>query len=168
MATDEKTISYKGPPGSCDCHMHVFGDPVRYPYAADRRNSPPADPLEKFLDDYLLLAHFGMFRGRSGAASPGFKRFLDLLRHGERRCWVKLTAPYRIGSPPLYEDAVPIARALIELAPDRVIWGSDYPFLSHADRVSAVALFNLIPTWAPDASMRKQILVDNPQELFGF
>ncbi len=291
MATDDKTITYKGPAGSCDCHMHVFGDPVRYPYAADRRNSPPADPLEKFLDDYLSLArslgiermvfvqpstygrdnsclidamkalgsnvrgivdidentseaelhrlheagvrgvrinagppnrpvdpslvskvlprmtrmdalcaeigwqldllgpywlyeemldtlkglksnftvaHFGMFRGRSGARSPGFMRFLDLLRHGERRCWVKLTAPYRIGSPPLYEDAAPIAHALIEAAPDRVIWGSDYPFLSHADRVNAVGLFNLIPTWAPDESMRKRILVDNPQELFGF
>lgn len=109
-----------------------------------------------------------MFRSQSGAASAGFKRFLELLRHGERRCWGKLTAPYRIGSPPFYENAVPIARALIEAAPDRVIWGSDYPFLSHGDRVSAVALFNLIPTWAPDESVRKQILVDNPQELFGF
>jgi predicted TIM-barrel fold metal-dependent hydrolase len=291
MPIDEKTASYKGPPGSCDCHMHVFGDPVGYPYAADRRNSPPADPLEKFLEDYLALArrlgiermvfvqpstygrdnscmvdamkqlgsnvrgivdidgstseaeldrlqqvgvrgvrinagppnrpidatlmskvlprlirmdsicseigwqldllgpywlydemhdtlkalkssftvaHFGMFRGRSGADSLGFKRFLDLLNHGERRCWVKLTAPYRIGSPPLYEDAVPIARALIKAAPDRVIWGSDYPFLSHADRVSAVGLFNLIPTWAPDESARKKLLVDNPQKLFGF
>ncbi|MBI3056214.1 MAG: hypothetical protein HYY77_19550 [Betaproteobacteria bacterium] len=48
--------SFKGPPGTCDCHMHVFGDPVRYPYSAARRNSPPADALEKFLDDYLSLA----------------------------------------------------------------------------------------------------------------
>ena len=61
-----------------------------------------------------------------------------------------------LGSPPLYDDAVPIARALIEAAPDRVIWGSDYPFLSHADRVNAVSLFNLIPTWVPDAATRKR------------
>lgn len=284
-------ISFQGPPGTCDCHMHVFGDPLRYPYSAARRNSPPADPLEKFLDDYLSLArslgiermvfvqpstygrdnscmvdamqalgsnvrgivdidesateaelarlhsagvrgvrinagppnrpadpalmakvvpqlmrmdavcaeigwqldllgpywlyeemhetlralksnftiaHFGMWRGQSGADTPGFKRFLEFLNQGARRCWVKLTAPYRIGSPPLYADAVPIARALIEAAPDRVIWGSDYPFLSHADRVNAVGLFNLIPTWALDAAARRQLLVDNPKNLFGF
>ena len=291
MPPEADKISFQGPPGTCDCHLHVFGDPARYPYSAARRNFPPADPLEKFLDDYLLLArslgiermvfvqpstygrdnacmvdamqalgsrvrgivdidanateteldrlhragvrgvrinagppnrpadpalmasvvpqmtrmdaicaeigwqldllgpywlyeemldalqalksnftiaHFGMWRGQSGAESPGFKRFLDYLNQGERKCWVKLTAPYRIGSPPLYEDAVPIARALIKAAPDRVIWGSDYPFLSHADRVNAVGLFNLIPTWAPEAATRQQLLVDNPKMLFGF
>ena len=291
MPSEADRTSFKGPPGTCDCHMHVFGDPVRYPYSAARRNSPPADALEKFLDDYLSLArslgiermvfvqpstygrdnacmidamqalganvrgivdidgnapeselarlhqvgvrgvrinagppnrpadpalmakvvpqmtrmdavcaeigwqldllgpywlyeemldtlkglksnftvaHFGMWRGQSGAESPGFRRFLDFLNEGERKCWVKLTAPYRIGSPPLYEDAVPIARALIGAAPDRVIWGSDYPFLSHADRVNAVGLFNLIPAWAPDAAARRRLLVDNPQQLFGF
>ena len=110
----------------------------------------------KSLKSNFTIAHFGMWRGQSGADSPGFKRFLDLLSEGERKCWVKLTAPYRLGSPPLYGDAVPIARALIEAAPDRVIWGSDYPFLSHADRVNAVSLFNLIPTWVPDAATRKQ------------
>ena len=56
MPIEEKTASYKGPPGSCDCHMHVFGDPVRYPYSAERRNSPPADPLETFLGDYRAIA----------------------------------------------------------------------------------------------------------------
>ncbi len=63
---------------------------------------------------------------------------------------------------------MPIARGLIKAAPDRVIWGSDYPFLSHADRVNAVGLFSLIPTWAPDAATRKRLLVDNPQKRFGF
>ena len=48
--------SFKGPPGTCDCHMHVFGDPVRYPYSVARRNSPPADALEKFLGNYRSLA----------------------------------------------------------------------------------------------------------------
>ena len=291
MPSAENETLFRGPPGTCDCHMHVFGDPQRYPYSAARRNSPPADPLEKFLDDYLSLArslgiermvfvqpstygrdnacmvdamhvlgpnvrgivdidentpeaeldrlhqagvrgvrinagppnrpldptlmanvvprmirmdeicaeigwqldllgpywlyeemhdtlqgiksnftvaHFGMWRGQSAAASPGFRRFLDFLKQGERKCWVKLTAPYRIGVPPLYEEAVPVARALLEAAPDRIIWGSDYPFLSHADRVNAVGLFNLIPTWAPNAATRKQLLVDNPQTLFGF
>jgi 2-pyrone-4,6-dicarboxylate lactonase len=291
MQPENNQPLFKGPSGSCDCHMHVFGDSVRYPYCAARRNSPPAEPLEKFLDDYLSLArsfgfermvfvqpstygydnsclldamralgpnvrgivdidertpeaelsrlhqlgvrgirinagrpslamdstlaskvvprmtrmdaicaeigwqldllgpcwlyqelhdtlkglrsdftiaHFGMWSGQSGIESPGFKRFLELLTQGERKCWVKLSGPYRISSPPLYEDALPVVRALIKAAPDRIIWGSDYPFLSNADRVNAVGLFNLIPTWMPDAAIRKQILVDNPQKLFGF
>jgi predicted TIM-barrel fold metal-dependent hydrolase len=61
-----------------------------------------------------------------------------------------------------------MARALIETVPDRIIWGSDYPHLSFADKVGSVELFNLLAQWAPDAAMRKKILVDNPQRLFGF
>lgn len=56
MPPAENQTAFKGPPGTCDCHMHVFGDPARYPYSAARRNSPPADPLDKFLADYRALA----------------------------------------------------------------------------------------------------------------
>ena len=61
-----------------------------------------------------------------------------------------------------------MARALFEAAPDRIIWGSDYPHLSFADRVGSVELFNLLAQWAPDEITRRKILVDNPQRLFGF
>jgi predicted TIM-barrel fold metal-dependent hydrolase len=61
-----------------------------------------------------------------------------------------------------------MARALIEAAPDRIIWGSDYPHLSFADKVGSVELFNLLGTWAPDEATRRKILVDNPGKLFGF
>jgi predicted TIM-barrel fold metal-dependent hydrolase len=69
---------------------------------------------------------------------------------------------------PGFADAAPMARALIEAVPDRIIWGSDYPHLSFADKVGSVELFNLLAQWAPDAATRKKILVDNPQRLFGF
>jgi predicted TIM-barrel fold metal-dependent hydrolase len=49
-----------------------------------------------------------------------------------------------------------------------LIWGSDYPHLSFADKVGSVELFNLLGQWAPDEAMRRRILVDNPQALFGF
>jgi predicted TIM-barrel fold metal-dependent hydrolase len=52
--------------------------------------------------------------------------------------------------------------------PDRIIWGSDYPHLSFADKVTSTGLFNLLAQWAPDAATRKKILEDNPQRLFGF
>ena len=61
-----------------------------------------------------------------------------------------------------------MARALTETAPDRLIWGSDYPHLSFADKVGTVQLWNLLGRWAPDEATRRQILVDNPRRLFGF
>jgi predicted TIM-barrel fold metal-dependent hydrolase len=62
----------------------------------------------------------------------------------------------------------PLARALIEAAPARVIWGSDHPHLSFADKVDSVELFNLLGRWAPDEATRREILVDNPRQLFKF
>jgi predicted TIM-barrel fold metal-dependent hydrolase len=124
--------------------------------------------MMKGLKCRFTIAHMAMFKGASGVASPGFQRLLGLLRQGERRAWVKLTAPYRIAEPPLFEHALPVARALIEAAPDRVIWGSDYPFLSHSDRVTLPQLIDLVAQWAPDESVRRRILVDNPQRLYDF
>jgi predicted TIM-barrel fold metal-dependent hydrolase len=66
-----------------------------------------------------------------------------------------------------FADVAPMARALIEAVPDRIIWGSDYPHLSFADKVGSVELFNLLAQWADEAQRRK-ILVDNPERLFGF
>jgi predicted TIM-barrel fold metal-dependent hydrolase len=69
---------------------------------------------------------------------------------------------------PTMADALPMARALIEAAPDRLIWGSDHPHLSFADKVGSVQLFNLLADWAPDEAARRKILVDNPAALYGF
>ena len=113
------------------------------------------------------LAHMGMFRAEAGPAQPGFQKLIDILRRGDGRCWVKLTGTYRMATPPRFADAAPMARALIEAAPNRLIWGSDYPHLSFADTVGSVQLFNLLADWA-DETERRRILVDNPAELFGF
>jgi len=115
----------------------------------------------------FTLAHFGLFQAKSGVDQPGFRQLLELLRSGERRCWVKLTGVYRVSAAPGFADVAALARALVEAAPDRLIWGSDYPHLSFADKVGSVALWNLLARWADEAT-RKRILVDNPQRLFGF
>jgi predicted TIM-barrel fold metal-dependent hydrolase len=109
----------------------------------------------------------GMFRAEAGPQQSGFKKLLDLVRHGDGRAWIKLTGTYRMANAPDFADAAPMARALIETAPDRLIWGSDYPHLSFADQVGSVQLFNLLADWANDAERRK-ILVENPAALFGF
>lgn len=114
------------------------------------------------------LAHMGMFLAKDGPAQPGFRRLLALLAEGERRCWVKLTGVYRMATAPDFADAIPMAHALIAAAPDRLIWGSDYPHLSFADKVDPNALTNLLVPYAPDPATRQRILVDNPAALFGF
>jgi len=114
----------------------------------------------------FTIAHMGMFRAE--ATQAGFRKLVDLVRHGGGRAWVKLTGTYRMAHGPTFADAAPMARALIAAAPDRLIWGSDYPHLSFADKVGSVQLFNLLGDWAPDQATRRRILVDNPAALFGF
>jgi predicted TIM-barrel fold metal-dependent hydrolase len=116
----------------------------------------------------FTLAHMGMYLAADGVQQPGFQQLLDLLRHGEGHCWVKLTGVYRMSKAPGFSDAAPMLEALVAAAPDRLIWGSDYPHLSFADHVSSMALFNLFGRWVPDAATRHRILVDNPQQLFKF
>ncbi len=116
----------------------------------------------------FTVAHFGMFFAMDGVKQPGFQALLQLLRCGNGRCWVKLTGVYRMSVARGFADVAPMARALIEAAPDRVIWGSDYPHLSFADEVGSVELWNLLGNWAPDEATRRRILADNPQQLFKF
>ncbi len=124
-------------------------------------------PVMKKLKSRYTVAHMGMFLAKDGLEQPGFRQFLDFLREGNL-CWVKLTGVYRMSVAPGFADAALHAQALIETAPDRIIWGSDYPHLSFADKVGSVELFNLLGQWAPDEATRRKILADNPRRLFGF
>lgn len=121
--------------------------------------------LSKLRVDHSL-AHMGMFLAKDG--QPGFLKLLDLLKQGAGRCWIKFTGTYRMSQAPGFSDVLPMARALIDVAPDRVIWGSDYPHLSFADKAGLIALYNLLGQWAPDPAVQRRILADNPAILFGF
>ena len=124
-------------------------------------------PVFKDLQSRFSIAHLGMFPAMAGPQQPGFMEFVNFAR-GCERCWVKLTGAYRISLDPGLADTVPLARALIAAAPERVIWGSDYPHLSFSDRVDSKRLFALLEAWAPDKWVRDQILVENPLRCFGF
>jgi predicted TIM-barrel fold metal-dependent hydrolase len=117
--------------------------------------------------DYTL-AHMGIYPAKDGAGQKGFQTFLDFVRNRTDRAWVKLTGAYRISQAPELADVAPMAKALIAAIPDRMIWGSDYPHLSFADKVGSIQLWNLLGTWAPDETSRRKILADNPARLFGF
>lgn len=125
-------------------------------------------PVMKKLRIDFTIAHMGMYLAKDGPKQRGFQELLDLLKHGDGHCYVKLTGVYRMSTAPGFADAAPMAQALIEAAPERIIWGSDYPHLSFADKVGSVELFNLLGSWAPDEATRRKILADNPQRLFGF
>ena len=113
---------------------------------------------------------FGHFGGIAADCDPDDPRLAPLLRLMESgKCWVKLTG-YRFsrtGHP--FGDLKPRARLFVETAPDRCLWGSDWPFTNVTDYVpDAGDLFDLFCDWVPDAAERKKILVDNPATLYGF
>jgi len=116
----------------------------------------------------FTIAHMGMFLAKDGIGQRGFQQLLDLLRFGEGHCWVKLTGVYRMSTTLGFVDAEPMAHALLEVAPNRVIWGSDFPHLSFTNKVHSIELFNLLGHWAPDEEIQRTILVENPQQLFKF
>lgn len=118
------------------------------------------------LKSQYSLAHIGMYLARDGVSQQGFQDLLDLVKNGNGRCWIKFTGTYRVSQAEGFADVAPLARAVVAAAPNRIIWGSDWPHLSF-EHVSSVQLFNLLADWA-DEKARKAILVDNPKELFGF
>ncbi len=278
-----RTPAFAPPPKACDSHCHIFGPPDLFPYAASRRYTPPAAPLEHYLmmldvigvergiivqpnahgtdnrvsldaiargggrlrgvgridddttgaeieamhaggirgirfefvkgragssdialfermierirpygwhvelhvDPDVLMEHAGWFRGldvvavvdhyarlqvADGLDQPAFRLLLELMQRDNY--WVKISgADQRTTAPWPYADVVPFARALIETAPDRVIWGTNWP---HSNLFAPGAtpndgrLLDLMPEFAPDQAVRNRILVDNPARLFGF
>jgi predicted TIM-barrel fold metal-dependent hydrolase len=119
----------------------------------------------------VVLGHLGY--PRAGAAdwtrAPGFTRLLRLLEAG--RTWVKLTGPYRISAAPdlPYADVDAAAARLAQAAPERLIWGSDWPHVMMKKPMpNDGALADLLARWIPDARTRHRVLVENPIVLYGF
>lgn len=102
----------------------------------------------------------------AGPDQPGFRLLLDLVRAG---AWVKASGAFRRGTPPHWSEVFPFAAALVEAAPDRVVWGSDWPFLAFdgADPLPE-QLLSWLEELLPDDSVRRRVLVDNPALLYDF
>lgn len=266
------------PQGACDAHCHVFGPAARFPYAANRRYTPPDAPAEKLaalhrhlgisravlvqasvhgadnsamldaisrdpanlrgvamvdtaisdtelealhgggvravrfnfvrhlggapdpatvqrmarriapmgwhlvlhLDAEDLVEHEGFLRalelpfvidhmGRvaagEGLAQAPFKRLLGLLENG--LAWVKVSGAERVSTAlGDFADALPFAAALVAAAPDRVLWGTDWPHPNVREMPDDGGLVDLIPRFARDETLRAKLLVDNPTRLY--
>ena len=120
------------------------------------------------LDIPVLIDHMGRADPAAGVADRSLAKLLELLSRGN--FWVMLSLAEKLskaGQP--WDDLIPLARALIEAAPDRVVWASDWPHpVSKKQPPNEADLLELLYRFAPDQAILKKILVDNPAELFGF
>lgn len=126
-----------------------------------------ADLLDRMPCPYVI-DHMARVPVGAGVEQEPFQQLLGLMR--DERCWVKISGAERLtadGSPP-YDDVVPFARALIAAAPDRVLWGTDWPHPNVRRMPDDGDLVDVLARFAPDEALRTQILVRNPETLYDF
>ena len=137
----------------------------------------PMAPAMAYLTVPVVIDHFAGANGGDGVKQEGFGALLELVRGGN--AYVKLSAPYNRSKRADYSDMLPLARALIEAGPDRMLSGTNWP---HPDqiagrpisevtpyhRIDNKNLVRLLAEWCPDAATRKTILVDTPARLYRF
>jgi len=116
----------------------------------------------------IVFDHLGRLPQPAPLDHPAFKTVRAMLDTG--RTWVKLSGAYmdtKVGAP-TYADKLGVVQAYIQAAPERVVWGSDWPHPTEKEKPNDATLFDLLTEWAPDAAQRQRILVTNPEALYGF
>jgi D-galactarolactone isomerase len=118
----------------------------------------------------LVFDHLGHLPQPAGVNHPAFTVIRRLIDKGNT--WVKLSGAYidtKVG-PPSYADATRVAQAYVKAAPERLVWGSDWPHpgLGPNEKPDDAVLFDLLSAWAPNEPTRHRILVENPVTLYGF
>jgi len=128
---------------------------------------PDVLPIVERLPVPVVFDHMGGMMANTPIDDPILRRILRLLESG--RCWTKLTG-YRpsVAGPP-YTDVAPLARHFIDRAPDRCVWGTDWPHTNIEGYMPDDGdLLDQLGEWAMDPGVRKKILVDNAARLYGF
>jgi predicted TIM-barrel fold metal-dependent hydrolase len=114
----------------------------------------------------FVIDHMGRVQAKNGLEQESFRRLLKLMRN--ELAWVKICGPERVssaGAP--FHDAVPFARQLAEAAPDRTLWGTDFPHPNIAgDMPNDGDLVDLLALAVEDETARRKILIDNPDRLY--
>jgi 2-pyrone-4,6-dicarboxylate lactonase len=134
----------------------------------DLPKMPEAEAQLAKLPITIVIDHFARCQAQDGVNAPAFQALLRLVSRDN--CYAKAMGPYFISkNSPLYPEVTPLARALVAAAPDRIVWGTDWPHpgareLMPEDHVLA----DLLAEWVPDAAQRHKVLVENPARLYGF
>ena len=133
----------------------------------DGRTLPDHEAVLRGLEGQVVIDHTGKFLEPVPVDHPGFACLRRLVDHGAH---VKLSAPYetsRVG-PPLYDDVGALAKALVQQAPERMLWATNWPHPGQMTPPDEAILLDYLLDWAPREADRKRILVDNPVSLYGF
>ena len=120
------------------------------------------------LPSRILFDHMGRMPPPAGANHPAFKIIHRLIDKG--RTWVLLSVGFdnsKEGTA-AYPYLVQVGQAYVQAAPERAIWGSNWPHPNEVNKPDDAVLFDLLTQWAPQKSTRQRILVENPEELYGF
>ena len=119
------------------------------------------------IDMDIVVDHMARVPTSAGIGQQAYQILLDVMQR--ENWWVKVCGAERIAVAPPFYDAVPYAQGLIEVAPDRVLWGTDYPHPNIKKHMPNDAdLLDLVPLIARDEAMQRKILVENPARLYGF
>jgi D-galactarolactone isomerase len=116
----------------------------------------------------IVLDHMAHMPQPAGIDDPAYGIVRKLIDKG--RTWVKLSVTYdssKVG-PPTYADVNKVGAAFVQAAPDRLVWGSNWPHPNETAKPDDAALFDLLAAWAPSEATRRRILVENPEMLYGF
>ncbi|GAA4335404.1 amidohydrolase family protein [Pigmentiphaga soli] len=117
----------------------------------------------------VVFDHLGRLPpGPDALRHPAFDLVRSMLVDG--RAWLKLSGAYlnTVSGGPAYADTHAVAREWAGIAPQRLVWGSDWPHVTESHKPDTFRLFDLLAEWVPDQAQRNRILVDNPAVLYGF
>ena len=126
-------------------------------------------PLFDSLPIPISVSHFAYQRAVDGASTPGFKALIRLMKRGNT--WMKISGANRVSGSdlPPYDDLASMAHTLIDAAPDRIMWGTDWP---HPNKFEAIPndgdLVDAFGDWVTDATLRHKILVETPTSFYRF
>lgn len=115
----------------------------------------------------IVIDHMGRLDPHLGTKDPAYRFLLTLLDRGN--VYIKLSGPYlNTAESYPWEDAAQTAAALAAYAPERMLWGSDFPHVTEKNKPAEKALLELIPQWLPSEKARFLALTENPETLYGF
>jgi predicted TIM-barrel fold metal-dependent hydrolase len=126
-------------------------------------------PLFSVLKVPMSIGHFAYQPAAAGVGAPGFQALLELMRRGNT--WMKISSANRVskGDLPPYDDVKPLAHALIEAAPERIMWGTDWPHPNkYVVNPNDGDLVDAFGEWVTDQSVRQKIMVNTPAKFYRF
>jgi predicted TIM-barrel fold metal-dependent hydrolase len=133
--------------------------------STDRDLPKLASKLQRLPVD-VCLDHLGGIPPEAPLTHPAWQALFRLLAGGH--CWVKLSAPYQLSGMPGYADYAPQVSALAKAAPQRLLWGTNWPHPLVEDKPDDADLLDSLAEWIPEESLRRTILAENPAQLYGF